>query len=223
MMRRAILALAAPLALSAGAAGAATIDFGQLATEVRRAEGRELQWSEAIGPGGWTVDGVTVMASDNAHLDAGFRSNGYEIAPGGLGLCNSPSGDCNASDFDGVREAGERLSIMFDRVLSAVWTLRETTDAWRNGTGPDHTLANGCAVVNGVETRIEGGSLLDAPVAAASWSFEPCAGGGSDFYVTAVEVSDDIPPAPVPLPAGAALLATALGVLGFQARRKAAR
>ena len=222
MMRRAILALAAPLALCAGVASAATIDFGQLATDVRVREGRELQWSEAIGPAGWTVDGITVTASANAHLDAGFRSRGYVIAPGGLGLCNSPSGDCNASDFDGIREAGEILTIMFDQVLSAVWTLRETTDAWRNGTGPDHTLANGCARVNGVEREVRDGLLLGAPTPAASaWSFEPCAGGGSDFYVTSVEVDTTV--APIPLPAGAALLLTALGALGFQARRRAAR
>ena len=219
MIRRSILSLAVPLALCAGTASATTFDFGDLADEVKKREGRELLFAEAM-PNGWTVDGITVATSANAFLDGGFASRGFVSRPSGLGACNAPSGDCNASDWDGVREAGEVLTVMFDRVLAAVWTLRETTDAWRNGTGPDHTLAEGCARVNGQDRRLAGGAFVDDLGAAATWTFEPCSTGGSDYYVTAAEVPT--PPAPVPAPAGAVLLGSALLGLGLRARRRAA-
>lgn len=219
MTRRFALALAMPLALSAGVASAATFDFGQLADEVKRDQGRELMFGEAK-PDGWIVDGITVTTSANGFLDGGFASRGFTSQPSGLGACNAPSGDCNASDWDGVREASEVLEVMFDRVVAAMWTLRETTDSWRRGEGPDHTLANGCAKVNGVERAVAGGAFTDDLGAHSTWTFEPCSGGGSDYYVTAASVPT--PPAPVPLPAGAVLLGTALAALGFRARRKAA-
>lgn len=219
MTRRAILALAAPLALCAGVASAATFDFGALAEDAQTEAGRELQWAEHFGPGGaWTVDGVTVLANDNAHLDASFRSGLFESAAAGLGLCNSPSGDCNASDWDGIRDAGETLTLAFSRAVAPIWTLRETTAAWREGRAPDHTLMEGCARVNGVEHGLTGG-ILSGLGASTTWTFEPCAGSGSDFYVTAAEI--ETPPAPVPVPAGAVLLGSALAALGLRARRKA--
>ena len=222
MTRPVPTALAASLALGAalcaGAASAATFDFAALAAETKAREGRELLWSEAM-PDGWTVGGITVTAGEGAYLDGPMTSRGYDNASAGLGSCNDPSGDCNKSDFDGVRDAGERLMVMFDAVVSAVWTLRETTPAWDGGTGPDHTLADGCARVNGVEREVRGGAFLDDLGASASWSFEPCAEGSTDFYVAAAEAS--ITPSPVPMPAGVVLLGTALAGLGWRARRSA--
>ena len=209
----------APLAFGAtlcvGAASAATFDFGALADDTRT-KGKEFYFSEVM-PDGWTVDGITARTSANAWLDGGFRSQGFTSAPAGLGACNSPSGRCDASDWDGVRELGERLSVMFDTVISAVWTIRETTPAYHAGTAPDHTLANGCAKVNGVEREVRGGAFTASLGPAATWDFEPCAGGASDFYVTAAEVTTG--PSPVPVPAGAVLLGTALAGLGWRARR----
>lgn len=217
---RIIAPLAIGAALCAGGASAATFDFGDLATDVKAREGRELMWSDAQ-PDGWTVDGFTVDVTGTGYLDAGFRSRGFESAPAGLGACNDPTGDCNASDWDGIRDVGEIVTVIFDRAIYAVWTLRETTAAWYAGTGADHTLATGCARVNGVDRALSGGSFVDDLGAAATWSFEPCATGGTDFYVTAAEVSLT-PPAPIPLPAGAVLLGTALaGLAGWRARRAA--
>ncbi len=220
MTRRATSASIVPLVLGAalctGTASAAVFDFSDLSARVKAREGRELLWAEAM-PDGWSVDGITVTAGEGAFLDGPFRSRGFDNASSGLGLCNDPSGDCNKSDFDGVRDAGERLTIMFDTVVSAAWTLRETTAAWAARTGPDHTLANGCAKVNGVEREIRGGALLGDLLASASWAFEPCAQGGTDFYVTAAAVEPV--PAPVPVPAGIVLLGSALAGLGWRARR----
>ena len=221
MTRRATTAIAAPLAfaaaLCAGAATASTFDFGALADQTRKG-GKEHYFSEVMSDG-WTVDGITVRTSDNAWLDGGFRSRGFTSRPAGLGACNDPSGRCDASDYDGVRDVGERLSVMFDTVISAVWTLRETTAAWYAGTGPDHTLVDGCARVNGVERAVRGGAFVDGAITAASFDFEPCTGGGTDYYVTAAEVSPT--PSPVPVPAGVVLLGTALAGLGWRARRAA--
>ena len=222
MTYRSVTALVAPLAfgaaLCAGAASAATFDFGALADR-SRVDGKEFYFSE-VKKDGWSVDGITVTTSANAWLDGGFRSRGFTSAPAGLGACNAPKGRrCDGSDWDGIRDAGEKLVVMFDQVISAMWTIRETTPAFHAGTAPDHTLANGCAKVNGVEREVIGGRFADDLGSAASWSFEPCATGGSDFYVTAAEA--DVPPAPVPLPAGGALLGTALAGLGWRARRSA--
>ena len=221
MSRRITPVLLAPLALGvalcAGAASAATFDFGTLADQ-SRVKGKERYFAEVMS-NGWTVDDITVTTSANAWLDGGFRSRGFTSAPSGLGACNDPSGRCDASDWDGVRDVGEVLSVFFSKAVSAAWTLRETTPAFYAGTGPDHTLANGCAKVNGVERAVSGGAFLGDLGASATWSFEPCAGGGGDYYVTAVEAS--VPVAPVPVPAGAVLLGTALAALGWRARRSA--
>ena len=215
--------LVAPLAIAAtlcaGTASAATFDFADLAARKKAELGAETYFADTM-PDGWTVDGITATTSANAWLDGPFTSRGFDHASSGLGACSDPSGDCNASDFDGVRDAGEVLSVFFDKVISAVWTLRETTDAFDARTGPDHTLANGCARVNGVERRIVEGTVQGDLGASAAWSFEPCATGGTDFYVTAAEAS--LAPSPVPLPAGALLLGTAIAGLGWRARRSAA-
>ena len=221
MASRITTALVAPLALGvalcAGAASAATFDFAALAATEKAARGKEVMFSEAM-PGGWTVDGITVTTSANGFLDGPFRSRGFDHASSGLGACNDPSGDCNASDWDGVREAGETLSIFFSQVVAAAWTLRETTPPFQAGTGPDHTLVDGCAMVNGVERTVSGGAVQGDLGASDTWSFRTCASGG-DFYVSAADAS--VPVSPVPVPAGAVLLGTALAGLGWRARRSA--
>ena len=227
MCRFSTLALAAPIALAAGAASAATVaptvfDFGALAEQSRtNAGGTELVWGESEFADGVTVGDLTVDVSDRAHLDGGFTTKKFTSAPAGLGYCQID--DCNASDFDGVRDAPDSLALTFSRVVDVLWTIRETTDAWRQGFVPDHTLAEGCARVNGVDLDLSGGSFVTGPGASDSFTFEPCANnspfGISDFYVTAATIEGDTP-SPVPLPAGAVLLGTALAGLGFGAARR---
>lgn len=208
------LALAAALAALPLAAPAATFDLAALADAVKAERGgSEATWSEAM-PDGWTVDGLTLDVDGPGWLDGGFVSRaGWETVAAGLGSCNAPSGRCDKSDFDGIREPGERIVLMFDRVVSAAWTIRETLpDFLRGGPGgtvPDHTLSDGCARVNGVDRAVTGGALVTGE-RSATWVFEPCAEGRSDYYVAAVEAT----PAPVPLPAGVWLLGAALAGLG---------
>ena len=227
MPRLSILALATPIAVAAGMASAATVvptvfDFGALAEQSKsRAGGKELVWGASEFADGLTVNGLTVDASDRAHLDGGFESNGFTSAPSGLGYCDIA--DCNRSDSDGVREAADRLVITFSSVVEVLWTIRETTDAWRQLRAPDHTLAEGCARVNGVDHDLSGGSFASSPGASSEFVFEPCAAnspyGISDFYVTAATI-EGTPPSPVPVPAGAVLLGTAVAGLGFGAARR---
>jgi hypothetical protein len=228
MSRLSTIALAAPIALAAGLAAAAPLepvvfDFGQLADDLKRdAGGHEAEWADTIyGQAGWTVGGITVRASDRAHLDGGFTSRGFTSAPSGLGYCDID--DCNRSDQDGIREAVDRLVVTFDRVLDIVWTIRETTQEWRDGERADHTLADGCARVNGTDRDLSGGSFVESLGAADVWTFEACdpasSYGLSDYYVTGATVPG-APPAPIPVPAGAVLLGTALAGLGLGSLRR---
>lgn len=217
MKRISLIALTLPLILGSGTAMATTFDFGALADQLRAQNGgRELTWAEAFPGGGWEVDGITVTASGRGHLDGGFNSRGFQSAPSGLGHCDID--DCNADDADGIREASDRLDIMFSQVVSVVWTIRETTEAWRRGEQPDHTLADGCARVNGTDYDLSGGAFSADLGRSASWTFEACEAGSSfgvsDYYVTAAEIV----PAPIPVPAGALLLGSALLGLGLRAR-----
>ena len=219
------LALAAPLTILAGMTSAATVeptifDFGALADELKAENGTELEWGDTIyAQDGWTKNGLTVKASDRAHLDGGFESSKFVSEPSGLGFCNIA--DCNKSDFDGIREVEDVLVLTFDRIVDVLWTIRETTAAWQNRTGPDHTLAEGCAKVNGVDHDLTGGRFVTAPGASSAFTFQACSGGSSfgmsDYYVTSATI-EGTPPSPVPLPAGALLLGTALMGLGLRSR-----
>lgn len=227
MPRFSTLMLAAPIAFAAGHAPAATVaptvfDFGAMAEQSRDLSGgTELEWGESRYAGGVTVGDLTVDASDRAHLDAGFTSGRFTSAPAGLGYCNIA--DCNRSDYDGVRDAADRLVLTFSRVVEVLWTIRETTDAWRQRSAPDHSLADGCARVNGVDHDLSGGSFVVSPGASDVFAFEACGSnspyGVSDFYVTSATI-EGTPPSPVPVPAGAFLLGTALLGLGLGARRR---
>ena len=234
-MTRAILAAGFILLPLAAPAASITFDFGALADEVKGREGRELLFAEAM-PDGWTVGGVTVTASPGAFLDGAWRRGARTFPASGLGLCNDPSGECNGSDWDGIRDIGERLTLTFSqpvRWLSA--TMRETplgAAAENFATLDDHVLANGAIRVgtehDALETvLVQMGEVsgLDAFGYATSWSFDPRETGlGFDGYLRSAIVEalpEPEPLAPVPLPAGAALLAGALAALGSTHRRRA--
>ena len=165
-----------------------------------------------VGDGaGIIVNGITVYAeglnSSGAAADAFFDAN-----RAGLGVCSSAScksGVAGATTRDdNLNRAEESLKLMFDRTVSiAAMTVRRA----------NHSLANGDFMLGGVlYTIIDGVVDADAlalisPGMEFSFGYIP---GGPELYLSDVTV------AAVPLPATAALLSGAFGLLGWRARKQ---
>lgn len=237
MTRRAIPALAASLALCAGVASAATFDFATAADNYYEDNGFEGTFDQVTG-GAFTDGGVTVTASAthrgraaDPFLDA-YSGHWKKQRFAGLGVCHSGMvgavsacasvrSDMRSRILQGHDQAddnvteGEVLTLRFSEAVSlAGLTIR----------GQHHDLATGTFLLNGVEQRVEDGQWTGDLGAFETWTF---AIGGSDptqLYVNALTTSDSSPervPAPVPVPAGALMLGSALVALGLRARRKA--
>jgi hypothetical protein len=165
-----------------------------------------------VGDGaGIIVNGITVYAeggnSSGAAADAFF-----DAGRAGLGVCSSAS--CKSgvpgaiTSDDNLNRAEESLKLMFDRTVSiAAMTVRRA----------NHSLANGNFTLGGVVYSIINGMVdadalaLISPGAEFSFGYIP---GGPELYLSDVTV------AAVPLPATAALLSGAFGLLGWRARKQ---
>ena len=154
---------------------------------------------------------VTSVGVGGVCLDSSWRLGD---APG---IGAAPGDRCDASDEDGIKGFDEAIAIVFDEAVDVVWTLTESAPGWREAGGRDHTLLEGPVCLNGQRQDVTGGELR---ASGSRFVFSgDCAEG--DFYVTAALAEPAGPPlAPVPLPAGAALLAGALAALGALARRR---
>ena len=221
------------VAIADGAAFWATDGASDDAPYVPRA-GFEGNWNAvdgidgAIGPvvgdGAGIVDlasGIIVRArglSLSGTADAFFDSSSFGPRPAGLGVCSlSLSVSCktgvagaNTGD-DNLNRAEESLLFTFNmpvqvKALTIINAL--------------HHPANGTFTVDDVSYDIIDGAVdaaflaLIAPRSSYTLKYMP---DGEELYV------GDFTVAPVPLPAGALLLGSALAGLGFAGRRGAAR
>ena len=166
-----------------------------------------------VGDGaGIIVNGITIYAegfnSSGAAADAFFDANRAGLGVCSSGSCKSGVPGANTGD-DNLNRAEESLKLMFDRTVSiAAMTVRKG----------DHSLANGDFTLGGVLYSIVNGMVdadalaLIAPGTEFSLGYIP---SGPELYISDVTVSA------VPLPATAALLSGAFGLLGWRARRRA--
>lgn len=206
------LAVALLLTTYGSMAPAATFDFGLLADSEKSKYGHENYFRD-VRPNGMTVDDITVTTSDNAWLDGSFNARGFFSPAAGIGGCSRRLG-CDANDTDGIREPGEVVSIFFSQLVDATWTFRETPPSFYEGTSGDHTLTQGCVMVNGQRYGTSEGQL-GFSIRDSRFDFENCGERGgsrpysSDFYVTSV----DAEVAPIPLPAAGLMLLAAIGGL----------
>lgn len=234
MTPRAILALAAPLALCAGVASAASFDFATAADNYYIANGVEGTFDQVTG-GVFADGGVTVTASAthqgraaDPFMDA-YSGHWHKRRFAGLGVCHSGMiGDVSAcasvrSDMRGRIAQGDAQAddnVTEDEVLTLTFS-EAVSLASLTIRGQHHNPATGTFLLNGIEQRVEDGQWTGDLGVFDTWTF---AMGGSDptqLYVNALTAANSPPPpAPVPVPAGALLLGSALAALGLRARRK---
>ena len=173
-----------------------------------------------VGDGAGIVDlasGIIVRAqglSLSGVADAFFDSSSFGGRPAGLGVCSSPScktgvAGANTGD-DNLNRAEELLLFTFNMPVQV--TALTIINAL-------HHPANGTFTVDGDTFSIVNGAVdpaflaLIMPRSSYTLKYVP---DGEELYVGDVTVA----PAPVPLPAGALLLGTALAGLGAAGRRR---
>ena len=230
-----ILALATAFALSAGAAAAATIGFSKGSALVENAASAR----GTIGGIGFTARGFVTddaIATRTAALVT-LRATGFGV--GGLsGNASTPASNPNVAGpgtIDGLgRDRNELLEITFDqevRIGALTFSFLDMLDdvyvSMGNFTGRFGFGGNTKANRGAVQTRL--GTLANLPelkgsvlLIAAGYpnqtcttsATQPCGGANDLFALEGAEI------APVPLPAGAVLLVTALLGAGALLRRR---
>lgn len=209
-MKLTTIAVSTAALLFATTAGAATLDFEDLANgaETGISNGDSLM-----------IDGLNVTFTAT-----GTNGPGQEVAAyldhddAGLGVCSNwtataavNDNECNPSSDDNVT-SGESVTLTFDNLIES-FTISSFNDSQHNSlAGSTDTL-----LINGIEY-----SFTDALGATFSgtdsitFAFDDVSGNGSQFYVGVAEV------ALVPLPAAGLLLLAGMGGLAAMRRRRKA-
>jgi hypothetical protein len=232
-MRRTVLSVIAGGLVVAGTAGAAaTFNFDDIAdgatfeTTAGSRVGAEGSWQAIVGAGAFIVDGGVGVSASSAtstgtpshpFLDASLRRK-----RAGLGVCSSATcvtgvpgavtEDDNLGPIGGPGGSGrEFLTLDFSQAVQL------QSVAIRDD---DHNRANGRFELNGTEIVVADGKVGAGVLAGFGFLDEfrlapfPVGEGGTGIYVAKVTV------APIPLPAGALLVASGAGLLGWVARRR---
>lgn len=197
------LAFAVAATVLAAPAGAATFDFIDLANQARSSYGREVSF-ETVYPEGYTLDSLTVQAT------AGSSSVWMDSQGAGLGVCEI--GDCNNHYLDGI-DSNDLLTLSFDQPVRLTDMLvRESSEEFNAGLGPDHTPFSGLLHINDAPYSVADGVVQGLDLQGDSFTiradalFGP-AGGSVSQYVSVATV------APVPLPAAGFMLLAAFGAV----------
>ena len=211
------------LALGAGSASAATFDF----TEVAEASESNLGYEIVLSSLEVTRDDLTATITagpgNGVCLDTSWSRG---VSPG---FGSHPGDRCDASDLDGIREAGEYLDASLSRTAALTGAfLRYTPPGFLAGDAQDHLPYSGFAVFNEATLLVRDGVVegLSSLAPSDSWRLSCADGDPCDIYWTTATwqpvagQNPDPGPSPVPLPAGALLLGTALAGLGFRAKRR---
>ena len=219
-MKNLIIAAAALFGASLATAEAATIDFANEA---------DTNGERGLNPGGdtLTIDNVNMFlfgfdfntgGAASAYLDA--TSGGR---PGGLGVCGTLTlaNQCNPSSDDNVT-TGESVLIQFANFNFTMATPRDILSlTFRDGNHNLITGANDGLVTidtdNGTLTNLFSWFMAQAAAGAAFFqdvTFIQFTHVDSDFYLSAMDVSD------IPIPGALPLLLSGLAGLGVAARRR---
>jgi len=217
----AITAISAGMALSA--AQAATIDFENNADTV----------GERGFQGAITVDGVNLNITANIDNGGDLQNSIYpylDAGEAGLGACQAINAalQCVPSADDSV-SAGETISIEFLSENFNGATVRDITNLrFRDG---EHNLITGEATGLIRIQNFKGGDLTDTfsafiALAAAGDSFFTNISGlrlsyiDTDFYLSALEVSESVSALTTPIPGALPLLLSGIAGLGFASRNR---
>jgi hypothetical protein len=220
MIRSAVVALA----MTAGAAQAATFDFAAIADAYWNEAGREGSFAQVKGSAAGaalTDGGVEVVAANGNGEAYGFFDHRSGGKPGGLGVCSQgfnmagdslcSTGVSGATTSDDNITSGESLELVFSQSVSFTDLL--IRDA-------DHNKANGTIRIDGNQYLVADGMLSPVDLAALgtksmfTFAYDDGSQLATQLYVSAASVS------PIPVPAAFGLLAAALGGLGAARRRR---
>jgi hypothetical protein len=242
------LLAACALAVTAGAANAATFDFQAIAdkasfktTTPATLVGKEADWATVVGGAAVGIldvaSGISVVATGSGNNGSGGTSglNAYfDSGSAGLGVCGTltSKGQCNPSNDDNVGSIGGTANSSGPSFESLILTFSSAVKATAiNLAGEGHGNFGGSVKINGIlfgagsfSGNGDFSAMLSAALsslgAASVWTFQ---------YVPTSQVSstdefyiDSISVAPVPVPAAGLLLLGALGGLAALRRRRTA-
>jgi hypothetical protein len=217
-MKNVILGAILAAGMGVPLANAATLDFYAEATSGAGEGGTERGIADGTTLSGATMDNVAVKFSAT-YLGDAAGAVAYFDNGAGLGVCKvlTPSSQCDPSNDDNVT-FGEAVTIAFNAAMDLSNLIFR---AEGHGVFAPANLTLLFGVNGATPTSISFADLSAASftnVTSATFAF----GGTAEeqFYISSAVVGPSTIAPPIPLPAGAPLLLSALGALGFGAWRR---